>query len=76
MTLFMRKVNSKIIDRFFLLKTRKFNQEKVNTTMKNFGSGLKNLPKVIHIVKILISKVSLKRKDFDIFFDQDGLSSL
>ena len=67
MTAFIKKINSKIIDHFWLSKKHNVNQEIVNTTRKNCGLGLKNLPKFVAVAKILNLKVSFERKDNEIF---------
>ena len=64
---FIKKMNSKIIDLFWLSKKHNVCQDIVHTNRKNCGLGLKNLNKAIAVAKILNLKVSLRETNKENF---------
>ena len=56
--IFMKKLNSKMVDNFWLQKKHNVSQDVIHTERKDGGIGLKNLSKAVSVAKIMNIKVS------------------
>jgi hypothetical protein len=60
---FLKKLNAKIVDNFWLQKKHNVSQDVIHTDRKNGGLGLKNLNKSVSVAKIMNIKVSLENNE-------------
>ena len=54
---FLKKLNSKMVDNFWLQKKHNVSQDVIHTERRDGGIGLKNLNKAVSVAKIMNVKV-------------------